>query len=101
TATRPAVGRTARRTAASHRASPGCPGWPARFPARTRWARISPTSAQYLHMNISGLQAAQRGVQVAAGQGQGQLAVGGVLDAVDASGEDAVVHPGLAGHAAQ
>ena len=52
-------------------------------------------------MHVGGAEACQRGVDVATGQGQGELAVGGVFDAVDAPGEDAVVHSGLTGHGAQ
>ena len=48
-------------------------------------------------MDVSGGEARKRGFHVATGDGEGQLPVRDVFDAVDTAGEDAVVHTRFAG----
>ena len=46
-------------------------------------------------MNVGGGEARKRSFHVTAGDGEGQLPVRDVFDAVDTTGKDAVVHPGF------
>ena len=44
-------------------------------------------------MDVGGAEAGEGRLHVTTGHGQGQLPVGNVFDAIDTTGEDAVVHP--------
>ena len=52
-------------------------------------------------MNVSGNEAGERRFHIATGDGEGQLPIRGVFDAVNTTGQDAVVHTCFAGDGAQ